>query len=113
MYGSGAEVAYHLTELQAKIDKYAAEAGVSALDRLDLRTTLAALSWPDRRHLGIVLGGARALADSPAQQEAISQMLRLATEVWTDTPPPSEFSELPDPCLSGGMRRRTWRKIRT
>jgi hypothetical protein len=83
-------VACHLGELQSKIDEYAARAGISPNDRLDLRTTLAALPWSDRRRLGMVLEGVRAHASSPALREAVGVVLRVAAEVWANMPPPSE-----------------------
>jgi hypothetical protein len=87
---SEAVVARHLGELQSKIDDYAARAGISSTDRLDLRTTLAALAWTDRRRLGMVLEGVRVHASSPALREAVGVVLRVAAEVWANMPPPSE-----------------------
>jgi hypothetical protein len=81
-------VAQHLGDLQAKIDEVAERAGVSALDRLDLRTALAALPWRDRRHLRLVLESVRAHAASPALRTAIALMLGVASDVWASTPPP-------------------------
>ena len=83
-------VAQHLGDLQAKVEEVAQRAGVSALDRLDLRTALAALPWRDRRHLGLVLESVRAHAASPALRTAIDMMLGLASDVWASTPPPPE-----------------------
>ena len=83
-------VAYHLGELQSKIDEYAARAGIPPTDRLDLRTTLAALTWSDRRRLGIVLEGVRAHASSPALREAVGVVLGVAAKVWASMPPPAE-----------------------
>jgi hypothetical protein len=83
-------VAQHLGDLQAKVEEVAQRAGVSALDRLDLRTALAALPWRDRRHLGLVLESVRAHAASPALRTAIDLMLGLASDVWARTPPPSD-----------------------
>jgi hypothetical protein len=87
---SKAVVACHLGELQSKIDEYAARAGISPSERLDLRSTLAALGWSDRRRLGMVLEGVRTHASSPALREAVSVVLRVAAEVWANMPPPSE-----------------------
>ncbi len=83
-------VVQHLSDLQAKVDEVAERAGVSAFDRLDLRTALAALPWRDRRHLGLVLQSVRAHAGSPALQTAIAVMLGIAGEVWAQTPPRTE-----------------------
>ncbi|HEX2135316.1 MAG TPA: hypothetical protein VHG30_05320 [Microvirga sp.] len=81
-------VAEHLGELRDKVEEVAERAGVSALDRLDLRTALAALPWKDRRRLGLVLESVRAGADTPARQTAVGMMLKIAGEVWAATPPP-------------------------
>jgi hypothetical protein len=81
-------VAEHLSELHDKVEEVAERAGVSALDRLDLRTALAALPWRDRRRLGLVLESARVSAATPARETAVGVMLRIAGEVWSATPPP-------------------------
>ena len=52
-------VVEHLAQLQNKVDEMAERPGVSAFDRLDLRTALAALPWQERRRLILVLEGAR------------------------------------------------------
>src|SRR5688572_33025170 len=83
-------VAEHLSELQNKVEEVAERAGVSAVDRLDLRTALAALPWRDRRRLGLVLESARVGAATPALQIAVSLMLQIAGEVWSETPSSSE-----------------------
>ena len=80
-------VAEHLCDLQNKVEEVAERAGVSAVDRLDLRTALAALPWRDRRRLGLVLESARVGAATPALQTATSLMLQIAGEVWSETPP--------------------------
>ncbi|HEX2555312.1 MAG TPA: hypothetical protein VHL98_16555 [Microvirga sp.] len=85
---SSLEVARHLSDLQAKVDEVAERAGVSAFDRLDLRTALAALPWRERRHLNLVLESVRVHAGGSELQEAVELMLRLTAEVWTEAPPP-------------------------
>ena len=80
-------VAEHLSELQNKVEEVAERAGVSALDRLDLRTALAALPWRERRRLGLVLESARVGAATPAREAAAGVMLQIAGEVWSETPP--------------------------
>ena len=80
-------VAEHLSELQNKVEEVAERAGVSALDRLDLKTALAALPWRDRRRLGLVLESARVSAATPAREAAVGVMLQIG-EVWSETPPP-------------------------
>ena len=86
-YSSG-EVAHHLTVLTSKIDDIAQRAGVSAVDRLDLEVTLAALPWPSRRRLGLILESARVSTNDQAIQKAVAVMLELAADVWARTPPP-------------------------
>ena len=90
---TNASIAHHLGELHAKVDEVAERAGVSALDRLDLKSALAALPWRDRRHLGLVLQSVRAHAASPALQTAIDVMLGIAGEVWAQSPPPAAEGE--------------------
>ena len=80
-------VAEHLSDLQNKVDEVAERAGVSAFDRLDLRTALAALPWKDRRRLGLVLESARVGAETPALLTAVGMLLEIAGEVWAETPP--------------------------
>jgi hypothetical protein len=82
-------VAHHLTALSAKVDEIAERAGVSAVARLDLAATLAALPWPDRRRLGLILESARVGTTSAAVREAVAVMLALAAEIWARTPPPA------------------------
>lgn len=83
-------VARHLSALAAKVDEIAQRAGVSATDRADLEATLAALPWPDRRRLGLILESARVGTTSEAVQSAVGVMLALAADVWARTPPPVE-----------------------
>ena len=80
-------VAEHLSDLQNKVEEVAERAGVSAFQRLDLRTALAALPWRDRRRLGLVLESARVSAATPARESAVGVMLQIAGEVWSETPP--------------------------
>jgi hypothetical protein len=61
-----------------------------AAARSDLEATLAALPWPDRRRLGLILESARVGANSEAVREAVEVMLGLAAEVWARAPPPHE-----------------------
>ena len=89
-------VAHHLGDLQAKVEEVAERAGVSALDRLDLRTALAALPWRERRHLGLVLQSVRAHAAGPALRTAVDVMIALAGEVWARTPPPADDEATPN-----------------
>ncbi len=88
-------MARHLSDLHAKVDEVAERAGVSAYDRLDLRTALAALPWRERRHLGLVLESVRVHAGSPDLQRAIAMMLEIAAEVWSETPPSQERGPVP------------------
>lgn len=81
------EVALHLSALTTKVDEVAERAGVSAAARLDLETALAALPWPDRRRLGLVLESARVGANSEALRTAVEMILRLAADIWARTPP--------------------------
>jgi hypothetical protein len=83
-------VAGHLGDLQNKVEEVAERAGVSALDRLDLRSALAALPWKERRRLGLVLESVRVSADTTALQTAVGIMLKIAGEVWAEIPPPVE-----------------------
>jgi|GEM_PF-4065418 len=85
---SSRHVAGHLSALTEKVDEIAQRAGVSAVARLDLETTLAALPWPSRRRLGLVLQSARAGTSDKAVGEAVAVMLALAADVWARTPPP-------------------------
>jgi hypothetical protein len=83
-------VAGHLGDLRNKVEEVAERAGVSAVDRLDLRSALAALPWKERRRLGLVLESVRVSADTTALQTAIGIMLKIAGEVWAEIPPPVE-----------------------
>jgi hypothetical protein len=85
---SSGHVAEHLGALTEKVDEIAQRAGVSAVARLDLETTLAALPWPSRRRLGLVLESARAGTSDKAVCEAVAVMLDMAADVWARTPPP-------------------------
>jgi hypothetical protein len=87
---SPSHVARHLSTLAAKVDEIAQRAGVSVTARSDLEATLAALPWPDRRRLGLILESARVGTSNEAVQEAVELMLRLAADVWARTPPPDE-----------------------
>jgi len=87
---SSGHVAEHLSALAEKIDEIAQRAGVSATARLDLETTLAALPWPSRRRLRLVLASARVGTSDKAVEEAVAVMLALSADVWARTPPPSE-----------------------
>ncbi|MBQ0820811.1 hypothetical protein KBI52_11400 [Microvirga sp. HBU67558] len=87
---ASAEIAHHLSALSTKVDEIAKRAGVSASERLDLETHLAALAWPERRRLGLILESARVSANSEAVRDAVAVMLGLASEVWAKTPPPAE-----------------------
>ena len=84
------QVADHLSALATKVDEIAQRAGVSAVARLDLQTTLAALPWPSRRRLGLVLESARVSTSDKAVREAVAVMLDVAADVWAKTPPPDE-----------------------
>jgi hypothetical protein len=88
-------MAQHLVDLHAKVDQVAERAGVSAFDRLDLRTALAALPWRERRHLSLILESVRVHAASAELQQAVQMMLQLTAEVWSETPPPQERGPLP------------------
>ncbi|WP_262271888.1 hypothetical protein [Microvirga yunnanensis] len=76
--------------LAAKVDEIAQRAGVSAVARLDLESTLAALPWLDRRRLGLILESARVSTTDEAVREAVAMMLARAAEVWARVPPPNE-----------------------
>jgi hypothetical protein len=87
---SSDKVAGHLGALATKVDEIAQRAGVSAVQRLDLESTLAALPWPSRRRLGLVLESARISSNDTAVRESVAMMLALAADVWARTPPPNE-----------------------
>jgi hypothetical protein len=78
---SSSHIADHLGALASKIDEIAQRAGVSAVTRLDLETTLSALLWPSRRRLGLVLESARVGTSDKAVREAVALMLALTAEV--------------------------------
>jgi hypothetical protein len=90
---SSRHVALHLSTLTAKVDEVAERAGVSASDRLSLETTLAALPWPERRRLGLVLESARVGAQSEFLRTAVGMVLERAARVWARTPPPDQRGE--------------------
>jgi len=79
---------YHLSLLQTKIDEVADRAGVASTARADLETCLAALPWRERRHLTLILESVRVHANSPALQDAVRLMLKLAAQIWAEAPPP-------------------------
>ncbi len=85
---SSRHVALHLSALTAKVEQVAERAGVSASDRLSLETALAALPWPERRRLGLVLESARVGAESEFLRTAVGIVLERAARVWATTPPP-------------------------
>jgi hypothetical protein len=87
---SSHKIAEHLGALATKVDEIAQRAGVSAVARLDLETTLAALPWPSRRRLGLILESARISSNDTAVRESVALMLALAADVWARTPPPDE-----------------------
>jgi hypothetical protein len=89
---SSSQVAEHLGALAGKVDEIAQRAGISAVTRLDLESTLATLPWPSRRRLGLILESARISSSDTAVREAVAVMLALAAEVWARTPPPDERS---------------------
>jgi hypothetical protein len=93
-------VAEHFGELQNKVEEVAERAGVSAGNRLDLRTALAALPWRERRRLGLVLESARVGAATPALQTAVGLMLDIADEVWSETPAPKDDQAMNLPARS-------------
>jgi hypothetical protein len=76
----------YLCILTSKIDEVAERAGVLPAARLDLETCLAALPWRARRHLTLVLESVRVHANSPALQNAVQLMLKLAGEIWAEEP---------------------------
>ena len=89
---SSSQVADHLSVLSAKVDEIAQRAGVSAVARLDLETTLATLPWPDQRRLGLILESARVSMTDKAVRKAVEVMLARAAEVWARVPPANERS---------------------
>jgi hypothetical protein len=86
-------VAQHLSDLHAKVEEVAERAGVSAAERRDVETALAALPWRERRRLGLVFESVRAHAGSPALHKAVDVMLALAQDIWARTPPPADPGE--------------------
>lgn len=79
-------IAAHWGELAAKIDEIAERVGVSASDRMSLETTLAALPWPERRRLRLILESVKVQATTEDLQTAVNMMLKLAGETWASTP---------------------------
>jgi hypothetical protein len=81
-------ISYHLSLLSLKIEEVAERAGVAPSAHHDLETCLAALPWRDRRRLILILESVRVHANSPALQDAVRLMLKLAAEIWAGEPPP-------------------------
>ena len=81
-------VAQHLSDLYTKVEEVAERAGVSASDRIDLKTALAALPWRDRRRLGLVLESVRLHGGSESLNTAVDMMLEMAGDIWARSPPP-------------------------
>jgi hypothetical protein len=80
-----AEVQNHLGRLQAKITKFAERRGICASEHFDFSRTLAALSWPDRCRLRILLESVRIHVADAALQKAFDLMIQLAEAAWIDT----------------------------
>ena len=78
------DVAYQLSVIQAKVDEIAERVGIPAHERLSLESTLAAMPWPTRRHLGLVLQGMRVHTENPALVQAVNMVLSLAAQVWNN-----------------------------
>ena len=91
-------IAAHWGELAAKIDEIAERASVPVSDRMSLETTLAALPWPERRRLRIILESVKVQANTEDLQTAVNMMLKLAGEVWASAPPQSERDTLSEDC---------------
>jgi hypothetical protein len=87
---AGGSVGHHLGVLAAKVDELAERAGLPSSTRPDLRASLAALPWRERRRLGLLLEGVRVQAGSEELATAVDLMLSLAGEIWSSTPPPEE-----------------------
>lgn len=81
------DVAFHLSALTAKVDEIAQRAGVPDAARADLETALAALPWPERRRLKLILESARVGANSEPALKAATAIVELAADVWARTPP--------------------------
>ena len=92
-------ISYHLSVLNSKVEEVAERAGVLPSSRLDLETCLAALPWRERRHLTLLLESVRVHANSPALQDAVRLIQKLAADVWAQEPPPD---------LSKFQHRLTW-----
>ena len=81
------DVACQLSVIQAKVDEIAERVGVPAHERLSLESTLAAMPWPTRRHLGLVLQAMRVHSENPALVQAVNMVLSLAAQVWNNRVP--------------------------
>jgi len=81
------DVACQLSVIQAKVDEIAERVGIPAHERLSLESTLAAMPWPTRRHLGLVLQGMRVHTENPALVQAINMVLSLAAQMWNNRVP--------------------------
>lgn len=82
-------IAYHLSILHTKVDDIAERAGVSASERHDVESSLAALPWPARRRLGLVLDSVEVHAHDPALHEAVRTLRLLAAKAWAEAALPS------------------------
>ena len=80
------DVAHFIGALQAKIEEVAERAGVSPHERLSLERMLAALPWPERRRVSLLLRGAQAQSENPALHRAVDLVLEVASEVWNNAP---------------------------
>jgi hypothetical protein len=80
------DVAHFIGALQAKIEAVAERAGVSARDCLGLERMLAALPWPERRRVSLLLRGAKAQSENPALHRAVDLVFEVASEVWNTAP---------------------------
>jgi transcriptional regulator with XRE-family HTH domain len=79
-------------------EELAERAGVSAHERLGLERMLAALPWPERRRVSLLLRGAQAQSENPALHRAVDLVLEVASEVWNNAadPGPGETIAGPD-----------------
>jgi hypothetical protein len=80
------DVVHFIGALQAKIEEVAERAGVSAHERLGLERMLAALPWPERRRVSLLLRGAQAQSENPALHRAVDLVFEVASEVWNNAP---------------------------
>jgi hypothetical protein len=64
----------------------AERAGVSAHERLGLERMLAALPWPERRRVSLLLRGAKAQSENLALHRAVDLVFEVASEVWNNAP---------------------------